>query len=77
MIVIAANVFALAVLALAVWVINGAHLPLDLVHTLAAQAMAAVATVVALTETHRWHHRLAGRHAATHTTTTTTGGTHV
>jgi hypothetical protein len=45
-IVFLADAFALAVLALTVWVINGAHLPLDAVHTLAAQAVAAVATAV-------------------------------
>jgi glutathione S-transferase len=74
--VLIADAVALAVLALAVWVMNGAHLPVDLAHTLAAQAATAVAMLIALTETHRWHRRMAGRHAADHTNTTS-GGTDV
>lgn len=69
MIVLAADAIVLAVLALTIWVLNGAHLPLDLAHTLASQVVAAAVTVVALAELGRFH----GRHAAR---TNTTGGNH-
>ncbi|MCU1668389.1 MAG: hypothetical protein JWP40_1316 [Blastococcus sp.] len=59
MIVLVADAIVLAVLALTVWVINGAHLPVDLAHALAAQVVAAVVTVVALVELGRFHARRA------------------
>jgi hypothetical protein len=68
-IVLAADAFVLAVLALTAWAINSAHLPVDLAHTLAAQAVTAAVTVIALTELTRFHTRRAAR-------TNTGGNTH-
>jgi hypothetical protein len=60
---------ALGVLLLTAYLIN--HVPLDLWHVLAVQLLAAVVTVVFLTELARVHGRRAAR-----TTTKTTGDTH-
>lgn len=60
MIVFLIDAAAIAVLALAVWVLNGAHLPVGLLHTLTTQVLAALAFIITTTETRRTR----GRHAA-------------
>jgi len=61
MIVLLADGIAVTALAGTAWAIN--HLPADLPHTLAVQAMTVAVTVIALAELSRFH-------------TNTTGGTH-
>lgn len=69
MIVLAVDAFALAVLASTAWAIDHLHLPVDLLHTLAAQAVTAVVMVIASVELGRFHGRRAAR-------TNTTNGDH-
>jgi hypothetical protein len=56
-IVLIANALVLAALVLTAWAINHLHLPLDLAHTLAAQVVTALVTVVALAELSRFRAR--------------------
>lgn len=49
--------FAVAVLVFTAWAIDHLHLPLDLAHTLAAQVVTALVTVVALAELSRFRAR--------------------
>lgn len=72
MIVLAADAFVLAVLALTVWLLNGAsvpHLPLELLHTLGAELLTALLVIVATEETTRAARAVRRRTTRTNTTT--------